>query len=227
MTGTKTLGAKTIGVILSGCGVYDGSEIYETTLTLLALSQRGLNAQIFAPNENQMHVIDHLQGQPSQENRNMLVESARIARGQISPLEEADARKLDGIIVPGGFGAAKNLCNYATAGVELEVLPMLATLLKNTHEQQKPLGFICISPIMIPALFGPGVRATLGAKGDDASAYVKMGGEHLECAVEQIVYDENHRILTTPAYMLAQNIAQAHIGIDTLVNRMADLLLDA
>ena len=147
MTGTKTLGAKTIGVILSGCGVYDGSEIYETTLTLLALSQRGLNAQIFAPNENQMHVIDHLQGQPSQENRNMLVESARIARGQISPLEEADARKLDGIIVPGGFGAAKNLCNYATAGVELEVLPMLATLLKNTHEQQKPLGFICISPI--------------------------------------------------------------------------------
>lgn len=215
---------KTIGVILSGCGVYDGSEIHEATLTLLALSQRGLNAQIFAPNENQMHVVDHLQGQAKQETRNVLEESARIARGQIAPLEEADARKLDGILLPGGFGVAKNLCSYAQAGVELEVLPALLTLLQTAHQQEKPLGFICIAPILIPAIFGPGVRATLGAKGEDASAYVKMGGEHIECAVEHIVYDEKYKILSTPAYMLAQNIAQAHIGIDNLVNKMAELL---
>lgn len=215
---------KTVGVILSGCGVYDGSEIHEATLTLLALAQRGLQAQVFAPNQNQMHVIDHVQGAPTQDTRNILVESARIARGQVSDLTQADARKLDGILVPGGFGAAKNLCNYATDGTDLKVLPELSQLLKAVYEQKKPLGFICIAPIMIPALFGAGVRATLGAKGDDAAAFVKMGGEHLECAVEHFVYDEQHNILTTPAYMLAQNIAQAHAGIDGLVGRMSELL---
>jgi len=216
--------AKTIGVILSGCGVYDGSEIHEATLTLLALSQRGFDAKVYAPDQNQMHVVNHVTGQPATEERNCLTEAARIARGQISPLSELDLRDLDGIVIPGGFGAAKNLCNYATAGTDLEVNPELEKVLKQAHEQGKPLGFICIAPIMIPKVFGPGVRATLGAKGDDSAAFIKMGGEHVECGVELAVLDEKHKILSTPAYMVAQTISQAHTGIDQLIAKLAELL---
>ena len=219
----ETPKAHTVGVILSGAGVYDGSEIHEATLTLLALAQRGVYYKIFAPDRNQMHVIDHTKGETTEETRNVLLESARIARGNIEPLSLANAHELDGVILPGGFGVAKNLCNYAEKGTDLEVIPELDQFLKTMHQLKKPMGFICIAPIMLPKIFGAGIRGTLGAKGDDARAFSKMGGDHLECCVEQCVYDETFKVLSTPAYMTAQNIAQAHLGIDRLVQQMSEL----
>lgn len=211
---------KKIGVVLSGCGVYDGSEIHEAVLTLLALSRQGAEAICFAPDKSQADVINHLTGELMAETRNVLIEAARIARGAVQPLSQADASTLDALIVPGGFGAAKNLSTFASEGAECHVDPDLKRLALALHAAGKPLGFICIAPAMLPRIFDFPLRLTIGTDIDTAEIVEDMGGEHVPCPVDDIVVDEYNKIVTTPAYMLAQSIAEAATGIDKLVDRV-------
>lgn len=211
---------KKVGVVLSGCGVYDGSEIHEAVLTLLALARNGAQAVCFAPDKAQSDVINHLTGEPMAESRNVLIEAARIARGEVRSLSQANAGELDALIVPGGFGAAKNLSDFASQGSACRVDSGLKALALQMHEAGKPLGFLCIAPAMLPAIFDIPVRLTIGTDIDTAEIIDDMGGEHIPCPVDDIVVDEDHKIVTTPAYMLAQNIAEAATGIEKLVARV-------
>lgn len=211
---------KKVGVVLSGCGVYDGAEIHESVLTLLALAKQGAEAVCFAPDRNQVDVINHLSGEPMSETRNVLIEAARIARGNILPLARANADELDALIVPGGFGAAKNLSTFASQGSECHVDSALQALAQRMHALGKPLGFMCIAPAMLPKIFDFPLRLTIGTDIDTAEAIEEMGGEHVPCPVDDIVVDEDNKIVTTPAYMVAQNIAEAATGIDKLVDRV-------
>lgn len=214
---------KKIGVVLSGCGVYDGSEIHEAVITLLAIARSGAQAVCFAPDVGQSDVINHLSGEAVAEQRNALQESARIARGDIQPLNQARADALDALIVPGGFGAAKNLCTFATEGSECRVNEELKALALALHEAGKPLGFMCIAPAMLPKIFDFPLRITIGTDIDTAEILEEMGAEHVPCPVDDIVVDEDHKVVTTPAYMLAQNIGEAAFGIEKLVARVLAL----
>lgn len=211
---------KKIGVVLSGCGVYDGTEIHEAVITLLAIARSGATAVCFAPDKNQSDVINHLAAEPMAENRNVLIEAARIARGEIQPLSQALAGDLDALIVPGGFGAAKNLSNFAAEGSQCVVDRELARLVRALHEAGKPLGFMCIAPALLPNIFDFPLRLTIGTDSDTAEVLEEMGAEHVPCPVDDIVVDEDHKVITTPAYMLAQNIAEAATGIEKLVARV-------
>lgn len=214
---------KNVGVVLSGCGVYDGSEIHEAVLTLLALDRAGAQAVCFAPDKPQLDVINHLSGDVVPENRNVLVESARIARGKVQPLSQADASQLDALIVPGGFGAAKNLSSFASEGAECWIDKDLAKLTQQMHKANKPIGFMCIAPALLPKLLDQQVRLTIGNDPDLGEVIDAMGGEPVICPVDDIVVDIENKVVTTPAYMLAKSIAEAASGIDKLVSRVLDL----
>lgn len=214
---------KKIAVILSGCGMQDGSEIQESVITLLRLNQRGAEVQCFAPNIAQEQVINHLSGQPMPESRNVLVESARIARGEVKDLREADAADFDALIVPGGFGVAKNLSNYAIEGAACKVHPQLQTLAEAFAEACKPVGLICVSPVLAAKIYGPGVTCTIGQDPDTEAAIIKMGGVHEACEVTEIIEDTARKLVTTPAYMSANNIGEAAAGIYKLVDRVLEL----
>jgi len=214
---------KKVGVVLSGCGVYDGTEIHEAVLTLLALDRAGAQAVCFAPDKPQLHVINHLSGDEMPERRNILLESARITRGNIQPLALADAAQLDALIVPGGFGAAKNLSNFAAAGAECQVDEDLVKLTRQMYKANKPIGLMCIAPALLPRLLDQRVRLTIGNDPDLGEVIDAMGGEPVICPVDDIVVDSEHNLVTTPAYMLAQSIAEAAAGIDKLVARVLDL----
>jgi len=167
--------SKKIAVILSGCGVYDGAEIHESVITLLRLDQRGAQVQCFAPDIAQLHVINHLTGEEMPESRNVLVESARIARGEVKDIAEANAEDFDALIVPGGFGAAKNLSNFAIEGAGCSLNPQVLALAEAFVEAGKPLGLICISPALAAKIYGPGVTCTIGNDTDTAAALDKHG----------------------------------------------------
>ena len=214
---------KNIAVILSGCGVYDGTEIHESVITLLRLSQRGAHVQCFAPNIAQLHVINHLTGEEMPESRNVLVESARIARGEIKDIREAKVDDFDALIVPGGFGAAKNLSSFATEGAACSVQPDVLALAEAFAEAGKPIGLMCISPAIAAKIYGPGVICTIGKDADTAVAVEKMGGTHQECEVSDIVEDKARKLVSTPAYMLAQSISEAASGINKMVDRVLEL----
>ncbi|CAK17957.1 isoprenoid biosynthesis glyoxalase ElbB [Pseudomonas entomophila] len=214
---------KKVAVILSGCGVYDGAEIHESVITLLRLDQRGAKVQCFAPNIAQMHVIDHLTGEQMPESRNVLVESARIARGEVKDIREADAKEFDALIVPGGFGAAKNLSNFAVEGANCTVHPDVLALAEAFADACKPVGLICISPALAAKIYGPGVVCTIGKDAGTSAAVVKMGGTHEECDVHDIVEDVQRKLVTTPAYMEAKSISEAASGIYKLVDRVLEL----
>ena len=215
--------SKKVAVILSGCGVYDGAEIYESVITLLRLDQRGAQVQCFAPNIAQLHVINHLTGEEMPESRNVLVESARIARGEVKDIREANAEDFDALIVPGGFGSAKNLSNFAVEGTGCTVQPDVLALTEAFAEADKPVGLICISPALAAKIYGPGVTCTIGNDADTAAALNKMGATHKDCAVSEIVEDKARKLVTTPAYMLAQSISEAASGINKLVDRVLEL----
>ena len=215
--------SKKVAVILSGCGVYDGAEIYESVVTLLRLDQRGAQVQCFAPNIAQLHVINHLTGEEMPESRNVLVESARIARGEIKDIREADAEVFDALIIPGGFGSAKNLSNFAIEGTGCTVQPDVLALTEAFAEAGKPVGLICISPALAAKIYGPGVTCTIGNDAETAAALNKMGATHKDCAVSDIVEDKARKLVTTPAYMLAQSISEAASGINKLVDRVLEL----
>ena len=215
--------SKKVAVILSGSGVYDGAEIHESVITLLRLDQRGAQVQCFAPNIAQLHVINHLTGEEMPETRNVLVESARIARGNIKDIREADVEDFDALIVPGGFGAAKNLSNFAVEGANCTVQPEVLALAEAFAEAGKPVGLMCISPALAAKIYGPGVTCTIGNDADTATAMNKMGATHEDCAVSDIIEDKARKLVTTPAYMLAQTISEAASGINKLVDRVLEL----
>lgn len=214
---------KKVAVILSGCGVQDGAEIQESVLTLLRLDQRGAEVKCFAPDIEQRYVINHLTGKEMAETRNVLVESARIARGAVEDIREADVTAFDALIVPGGFGVATNLSNFAEKGAECEVLAEVRRLVEAFAELGKPVGLMCISPAMAAKIYGPGVVCTIGHDTQTAAAIDRMHGSHVECDVDDIVVDEQRKLVTTPAYMSAKNISEAATGINKLVDRVLEL----
>ncbi len=215
---------KKIAVILSGCGVYDGAEIYESVLTLLQLNERGVDYQCMAPNIEQLHVVNHLTGEVAEgESRNVLVEAARLARGEIIDLAIADASEYDALIIPGGFGAAKNLSDFAVKGPECQVNTDVLAFTQAIHQAGKPVGLICIAPAMTPLIFGEGATCTIGNDADTAAAIEAMGGKHQDCSVSEIVVDQQRKVVTTPAYMLAGSISDAASGIRKLVDQIIDM----
>ena len=214
---------KKIAVILSGCGVYDGSEIYESVLTLLRLDQNGADYQCFAPDDDQHHVVNHLSGEEVEDSRNMLVEAARLARGEIKPLGELDAGEFNGVIIPGGFGAAKNLCDFALKGKDVTVREDVKAAVQGFKAAEKPVGLMCIAPVMSAKLFGEGVHCTIGNDAETASALKATGAVHKACSVHEVVVDRDHKLVTTPAYMLAGSISEAASGIFRLVDTVLEM----
>jgi enhancing lycopene biosynthesis protein 2 len=208
-----------VAVVLSGCGVFDGTEIQEAVLTLLALDRAGAQYQCLAPNKNQLHVVDHVSKKPTGETRNVLVESARIARGHVKDLATASVEEFDAVILPGGFGAAKNLCSFAEKGAQCEVDPALKKFLTAMHQAKKPIGAICISPVIVAKVFGANgsPKVTIGTDPETANAIEAMGAEHMGCPVDDFIVDEQAKIVTTPAYMLARSLREAADGIEKLV----------
>lgn len=208
---------KKVAVILAGCGFMDGAEINEAVLSLLCIEQSGAEYQCFAPDSNQMHVVNHISGEPTEETRNVMVESARITRGNIKALTEANAADFDALIVPGGFGVAKNLSDFAIAGSDMKVQADFLALAQSFHHAGKPIGLICIAPTLAAAICGEGTQCTIGSDADTAAAISAMGGVHLECPVEEARIDTDKKLVTTPAYMLAGKVSEAYAGIKECV----------
>jgi enhancing lycopene biosynthesis protein 2 len=218
-----------VGVVLSGCGVYDGAEIHESVATLLALDRADAEVVFMAPDVDQMHVINHLEGAPTEgETRNVRVEAGRIARGEVNIVSEIKAADIDALIFPGGFGAAKNLCDFAVSGADCTVDPDISKLVMDMHAAKKPVGFLCISPAMAAKIYGEagikGVKLTIGKDKGTADAIRAMGAQHVECEVGDCVIDEDHKVVSTPAYMLAQRISEAADGIEKTVRKVLDLV---
>jgi len=216
---------KKIGVVLSGCGVFDGSEIHEAVFTLLAIDQAGCEAVCLAP-DAEFAVTNHLTKQDAAEKRNILVESARIARGNIRDIKGVTAADLDAVIFPGGFGAAKNLCDFAVKGAAATVNPEVVRLLQEMHAAKKPIGAICIAPAMLAAAIGKQVAptVTIGTDAGTAAEIEKTGARHQNCPVTDFVVDAGNKIVTTPAYMLAGRISEAYAGIDKCVKELIKLI---
>jgi enhancing lycopene biosynthesis protein 2 len=217
-----------IGVVLSGCGVYDGSEIHEAVITLLAIDRNGAEAVCMAPDVAQMHVINHLTGQPAAgETRNVLVEAARIARGQIKDIAKVKAADIDALILPGGFGAAKNLCDFAVKGADCSVNPEVARLVREVVAAKKPLAAVCIAPALVSKVLGEEKLAhklTIGTDEGTAQALQAMGTTHVQCPVREFVVDQPNKLVSTPAYMLAGRISEAAEGIEKTVKTLLDML---
>ena len=213
-----------VAVILSGCGVNDGAEIHESVLTLLALDRMDAEVVFAAPNVAQADVVDHISGSTCDETRNVLRESARIARGAIRDLAELSADDVDAAILPGGFGAAKNLCNFASGRSDWKVNPELSRFLKELRAAGKPIGAICIAPAVLAAVFGEeGVSLTIGNDEGTAARLEGRGARHRNCSVDDIVIDADRRIVSTPAYMLAGRISEAADGIEKLCGAVMEL----
>ncbi len=207
---------KKVAVILAGCGVYDGSEIQEAVLTLLYLDRAEVEVSCFAPDIAQTHVINHKTGEIAEtETRNVLVEAARIARGQVEDTAALNSEDFDALIIPGGFGAAKNLCNFAFEGANVSVHSEIEKALKSFHTQKKPIGIICIAPVMAAKVLGATV--TIGNNSEVASAIKKIGGNHIEKPVSEIHIDESNNVITAPAYMYDARISEVAEGIKLLV----------
>ncbi len=216
---------KKVGVILSGCGVYDGAEIHETVVTLLALDRHGAEAVMCAPDIPQMHVVNHLSGEVEEgAERNVLVESARIARGAVRDVATVHAAELDALILPGGFGAAKNLCNFAVKGADCDVDPGVAALVRAVHDQGKPVAAVCIAPALIAKVLGDeGPELTIGNDADTAGALEAMGAAHVACPVTEFVVDQERKLVSSPAYMLANSISEAAEGIERTVATLLEM----
>ncbi|HEY7864399.1 MAG TPA: isoprenoid biosynthesis glyoxalase ElbB [Psychromonas sp.] len=214
---------KYVAVILAGCGFLDGSEIRESVLTLLALDTKGAKYKIFAPNKDQHHVIDHLKGEEVVgASRNVLAESARIARGEIEDLAHLNASDFDALIIPGGFGVAKNMCSFAFDGSAASVDQQVAAKLQDFRSADKPIGAICIAPALVALLFGnQKPTLTIGSDEGTAAELEKLGAKHQNCATFDCVVDVAHKIVTTPAYMDGSaKIADVYSGISKLVQNV-------
>lgn len=211
---------KKFAVVLSGCGVYDGAEIHEATLTMLAIMKNGGTYQCFAPDIPQYHVINHITGEEMNETRNVLVESARIARGNIKPLNEFDGKEYDAIIFPGGFGAAKNLSTVAFDGPDAKINPEVENAVNQMLELGKPIGALCISPAVIAKIIGNRVEVTIGSDKGTADAIEKMGATHIVTTHGEVVHDHKYNVFTTPCYMLDATILNIEQGANNVVKEM-------
>jgi enhancing lycopene biosynthesis protein 2 len=208
-----------VGVLLSGCGFLDGAEIHEAVLTLLALDNAGAEAVCMAPDIDQAQVVNHLTGKPTGERRNVLVEAARIARGKIRDVAGVQVPEIDAVILPGGFGAAKNLSDFASKGAGMKVHPAVAGLLRGLRAASKPIGAICIAPAILAKLI-PGVKLTIGDDAATAAALQQMGCRHEACGVTGIVVDEKNKVVSTPAYMLGPWVGEVAKGVTACVERV-------
>ncbi len=216
---------KRVGVLLSGCGVFDGSEIHEAVLTLLALDRSGAEIICTAPDTQQLHVVNHITTEEMNETRSVLVESARIARGNILDLKDLDAAAIDALIIPGGYGAVKNLSDFAVKGPQADVHPEVQRILEQMLAGGKPIGAICIAPAtLVRALAACAPEVTIGTDPGTAGAIETMGGHHKPCQVDQIHVDARHKIVTTPAYMLGPGIKDVALGIEKLVRQVLSLV---
>jgi len=212
-----------VGVVLSGCGVQDGSEIHESVLTLLALDRAGATAVCMAPNVDQEGVVNHRTGKIEEATRNVLDEAARIARGKIQDVAKVRASDLDALVLPGGYGAAKNLCNFASAGSRAKVEPSVGRLLREMHKARKPIAALCIAPAVVAAALRDDhahPKLTIGSDEKTARALEEMGARHIVCPVEEFRVDEEQRIVTSPAYMYDARISQVAEGIERAVREL-------
>lgn len=214
---------KKFAVILAGCGVYDGAEIHEAVLTLLAIDKQGAAYQCFAPDVKQAHVINHLKGEESNETRNVLVESARISRGNIKPLSDYTPGGFDGLIIPGGFGAAKNLCDWAFKGDDCKVNPDVERAILSTVQSGKPVGAMCIAPVILAKLF-KGTNLTTGQDPASAGFIEKMGNRYTHTTHGEVVIDHEKKIFTTPCYMLDARISEIAVGTENIVREMLKVM---
>jgi enhancing lycopene biosynthesis protein 2 len=215
-----------VGVVLSGCGVYDGSEVQEAVLTLLALDRLGATAVCVAPNIDQEHVVNHRTGKADDSRRNVLDEAARIARGKVQDVAKVKASDLDAVILPGGFGAAKNLSNFASAGAHAKVEPGVARLLRDMHKARKPIAALCIAPTVLAAALRDErahPKLTIGSDEKTAKALEGMGAKHVVCPVDEARVDEEQRIVSSPAYMYDARISEVAEGIDRAVKELVRL----
>lgn len=213
---------KKIAVILAGCGKADGSEIHEATLTLLAIDQQGATYDIFAPDIMQHDVVNHITGEAMNEERNVLVESARIARGDIKDLATYKAADYDALVLPGGFGAAKNLCSFAVEGENMSINEEVSKALQTTHAVQKPIGALCIAPIIVAKAL-QGTMVTLGQDENIAQIVNNWGSKHQKTSHGEITIDEVNKIVTTPCYMLDAHISDIYNGATALVRKILEL----
>jgi len=215
---------KKVAVILSGSGFLDGAEIQESVITLLTLDRAGVDYQCMAPDIEQMHVVNHLTGEVSEgESRNVLVEAARIARMKVIDIALANPNDYDAVILPGGYGAAKNLSNFAVKGAESSVQEDVLQFTRAFAATGKPMGFVCIAPALIPHIYGADAKLTIGSDADTAAAITEMGGVHINCPVDDFVVDEERKLVSTPAYMLDERIGDVANGIEKLVNKVLEL----
>jgi len=214
---------KKFAVVLSGCGVFDGSEIHEATLSLLAIARNGCSYEMFAPDRNQHHVINHLTGEEMDETRNVLVESARIARGKIRDLKEFDPIAFDGLLFPGGFGAAKNLSTWAFEAADASVLPEVEDAIRGMVALKKPVGALCISPVLLARVLGE-VKLTIGDDEGTMEALESTGATHIITTHGEVVLDPEYNVVTTPCYMLDATIDQIALGANNVVDAMIKLM---
>ena len=218
---------KKVGLLLSGCGFNDGSEIHESVISMLALDRAGVETVIMAPNIDQMHVVNHYTGQEMDEFRNVLVESSRIARGNIKDMAEVTGNDLDALIIPGGFGVTKNLSDYAMAGPECSVNPDVYRLVLELYLLKKPIGAICIAPVIMAKIFGEqdeSAEMTIGSDKITSNDINTMGSKHIKCSVSEIIIDKDKKLVTTPAYMDAESIKVASEGIEKLVKQVLSMI---
>ncbi len=216
-----------VAVILSGCGVYDGAEIHEAVLTLLYLEKGGADIKCYAPDKPQMHVVNHLKGEPEEnQSRNVLVESARIARGEIAPISDLQIDTFDAVVIPGGFGAAKNLCSLAVDGDACSIDADVQQIIIDAVDKDIVIGAICIAPALVArALKDKPLNPvmTIGTDASTAGALRAMGAENQPASVNEIVVDTKNKIVTTPAYMLGQSIVPVAEGIEKLVAKVLEM----
>ena len=217
-------------VILAGCGSFDGSEIHETTLGLLAIDEQGGSYDCYAPNQEQGRTLNFYtkevvatKGQAG--NRNILEEGGRIARGNIKPISELNIADYDAIIFPGGMGTVYNWCDYAEKGVNCTVLPEIAQAMETAYLSGKWVGAMCIAPVIVAKVLGKyGVHITIGNDPQTASNVIQMGAIHEERTATQACIDKEHHIATTPCYMLAKSIKEIYAGNTALIKGIIDNL---
>ncbi len=214
---------KKFAIVLSGCGVYDGAEIHEATLSMLAIAKKGCSYEIFAPNTDQHHVINHITGETMEETRNVLVESARIARGKIHDLKEFNPEDFDTLLFPGGFGAAKNLSSWAFEGADASVLPEVEEAIRMMSDLGKPVGALCISPVILAKIYGR-VTITIGDDEDTINTLESLGTTHVQTTHGEVVIDDDHNFATTPCYMLDATIDQIAEGADKMVDALIRMM---
>jgi len=210
-------------VILSGCGNKDGAEIHESVMTLWAIQKHGAGYQCFAPDISQHHVLNFITGEEMPESRNVLVESARIARGNIKNLKDYKAADYDGLIMPGGLGVAKNLSTFAFEGPGCSVNEEVARAIRETAAENKPIGALCIAPAIIAKVLG-NVTVTIGQDAGTEAALVRMGASHEKTSHGEIAIDREHKIVTTPCYMLEARVDQIGDGAENLVRALLDMV---